>query len=149
VVNQFSGTEFANRRFVVFINRLVNQGNTPLVERMVSFTQKRHELILENLANVSTPGYEQKDLDLDKFQKSLRERVALREKYGPGQVNFGDISGDIENPQSGILFHDRNNRSMEGLMANLSSNGLRHQMYVELLRKQYNSMQSALKERVE
>lgn len=133
----------------MFINRLVNQGNAPLVERMLSFTQKRHELILENLANVSTPGYEQKDLDLDKFQGQLRERVAERAKYGPGQVTFDDLSGQIDNPRSGILFHDRNNRSMESLMANLSSNGLRHQMYVELLRKQYNSMQSALKERVE
>lgn len=133
----------------MFINRLVNQGNAPLVERMLSFTQKRQELILENLANVSVPGYDNKDLDLDKFQKQLRERVAERDRYGPGQVSFDDLAGQIENPRSGILFHDRNNRSMERIMANMSSNGLRHQMYVELLRKQYGSMQMALKERVE
>ena len=46
-------------------------------------------------------------------------------------------------------FHDRGNRSIEQLMADMSSNGLRHNMYVELLRKQYSSLQSAIKERVD
>ena len=52
----------------MFIERLLNQGNAPLLEQMLKFTAARHRLIAENIVNVDTPGYRQKDLSLDKFQ---------------------------------------------------------------------------------
>ncbi|MFT3786061.1 MAG: hypothetical protein QM770_07835 [Tepidisphaeraceae bacterium] len=131
----------------MFIDRLVNQGNTPLLEKMLSFTEARARLIGENVANISVPGYRTKDISMSAFQKKLRERVAHRD--ASGNVKFDDIVAQIDQPGKGIVFHDKNNRSIEQIMTDMSSNGLRHNMYVELLRKQYNSIQSALKERVE
>jgi flagellar basal-body rod protein FlgB len=138
----------------MFIERLVNQGNAPLVERMLAFTQKRHELIADAIANVSTPGYVRKDLDESGFQKLLLARVAERTRRGPGAVGFDDLKpgtrGVAEAIESGrgVLFHDRQPRSVEQLMSDLSSNALKHNMYVELLRNQYSSIQNALRERV-
>lgn len=54
----------------------------------------------------------------------------------------------IENPTAGILFHDRNNRSMEHLMSDAAKNALFHNMMTELLRRQFASIETALKERV-
>jgi len=132
----------------MFIDRLLNQGNASLLEQMVRFTQSRHRLLAEDIVNISTPYYKQKDLSVERFQKLLSERVDDRDKAAPGAVGFGDIEAQIENPQNNILFHDRNNRSVEQLMSDQAQNALMHNLMTELLRKQFDSIQSALKERV-
>jgi len=132
----------------MLIDRLINQTNGPLLERVVQFTAKRHELIAENIANADTPGYRQKDLSVDKFNESLRRRLEVRREAAPGTVGYSDIGFDVENPTSSILFHDGNNRSMEQLMSDMAKNALTHNMAIELLRRQFNSLENALKERV-
>jgi flagellar basal-body rod protein FlgB len=132
----------------MFIDRLLNEGNAPLLEQMLRFTAQRHELIAENVANVDTPNYRQKDLSTEKFQTLLRERVEQRDSSPPGSVSFDDIGVDVENPRRNILFHDGNNRSMEQLMSDSAKNALMHNMVVELLRKQFGALEMALKERV-
>ena len=132
----------------MFIDRLLNQGPNPVLEQMLRFTEARQELIADNIANVSTPDYRQKDLSVEKFQQALRDRVEQRQFSGPGAVRFDDIESDVENPRAGILFHDGNNRSMEQLMTDNAKNALMHNLVVELLRRQYQTMDMALKERV-
>lgn len=132
----------------MFLNRLLNQGNAPVLEQLLKFTAHRHKLIAENVVNLSTPEYRQKDLSLEKFQDMLRDRVASRRQAGPGAVGFADIGGEMEEPERGILFHDGANRSMEQLMSDQAKNAMMHNLVVELLRKQFSSMEAALKERV-
>lgn len=132
----------------MFIERLLNQGNAPLLERVANFTSARHRLIGENIVNLETPGYKQKDLSLEKFQALLRQRVADKRSSPPGTVGFADVDAQIEHPQAGILAHDGNNRSVEQLMSDQTKNALMHNLVVELLRKQFASLESALKERV-
>ena len=132
----------------MFVERLLNQGNAPLLEQMLKFTASRHRLIAENVVNVSTPGYRQKDLDLDKFQAMLRNRVRDRESAAPGSLGFGDIVGDVQHPTRNILFHDGGNRSMEQLVTDQAKNAMMHNLVVELLRKQYQSLENALQERI-
>jgi flagellar basal-body rod protein FlgB len=132
----------------MFIDRLINQGNIPLLEQMVRFTAARARVLGENITNISTPNYQQKDLSLDNFQQELRDRVALRKDAGPGEIRFEGIEKPIESPDRNILFHDRNNRSVEKLMSDWEQNAMSHNLMTELLRKQFSSIQDALKERV-
>ena len=132
----------------MFVQRLLNQGNAPLLEQMLKFTAARHNLIAENVVNASTPGYRQKDLSLGKFQSMLRDRVRERQSAAPGSIAFSDIEAEIETPTRGILFHDGNNRSMEQLMSASAKNALMHNLVVELLRKQFQALEMALKERI-
>ena len=132
----------------MFIDKMLNQTNAPLLEQMVKFTETRHRVLAENIVNASTPGYIQKDVSLPGFQQMLQERVAKRAESAPGTVSFDDINAEIENPRRGILFHDGNNRSMEQLMSDQAKNALLHNMVVELLKKQYSAMENALRERV-
>lgn len=132
----------------MFIERLLNQGNAPLLEQMVKFTQARARLLGENIVNITTPNYRQKDLSVDKFQELLRDRVDERSEAAPGTVGFSDVSTEIENPNRNILFHDRNNRSVEQIVSDQAQNALMHNLMTELLRKQFDQIQSALKERV-
>jgi flagellar basal-body rod protein FlgB len=132
----------------MFIDRLLNQGNAPLLEQVVQFSSKRHRLIAENIANVDTPGYRQKDLSVERFQSLLRDRIETRRQAPPGSVGFGDISSEATNPTRNILFHDRNNRSMEQLATDLAKNAMMHNLAVELLRKQFMGLEAALRERI-
>ena len=132
----------------MFLQRLMNQTNGPILEQVLEFTAARHRLIAENMANVDTPGYLQKDLDAKKFQRLLRDRVEHRSEVPPGQSGFEDISSEVEHPRRGILFHDGNNRSMEQLTSDLAKNAMLHNMVIEMLRKQFAQMDMALKERV-
>ena len=132
----------------MFMERLMNQTNGPLLEQVLEFTAARHRLIAENMANVDTPGYRQKDLDVDRFQGMLRDRVEQRDSSPPGSVGFEDITAEVRNPTDGILFHDGNNRSMERLVSDQAKNAMLHNMVVEMLRKQFQQMELALKEKV-
>ena len=129
----------------MFINRLMNQGPEPVLEQMLRFTEAREGLIAGNIANASTPGYRQKDLSVEKFQQLLRDRVGKQQVSGLGTVDFDDVSSEVEQPSNGILFHDGNNRSMEQLMTDNAKNALMHNLVVELLRQQYQTMNMALK----
>ncbi len=130
----------------MFINRLMNQGPEPVLEQMLRFTEVREGYLADNIANASTPGYKQKDLSVDKFQQLLRDRLGKQDGEGLGAGQMDDVPAAVENPTSGILFHDGNNRSMEQLMTDNAKNALMHNLVVELLRRQYQTMSMALKE---
>ena len=71
----------------MFIERLLNQGNAPLLEQMLQFTAARHRLIAENIANVDTPGYRQKDLSRREVPgDAARARRPARATPPPGSV---------------------------------------------------------------
>jgi flagellar basal-body rod protein FlgB len=130
----------------MLIEGLMNRGNGALLEQVVNFAAQRHKLLLENIANVDTPGYRQKDLSVARFSSMLREHVDERRRHGV--ASFDDMSSEVENPVRGILFHDRNNRSMEQLSTDLAKNAMMHNLAIELLRKQFQQMDMALKEKV-
>jgi flagellar basal-body rod protein FlgB len=129
----------------MFIERLLNQDDLPLMEQTIRFSAAREKLIAENVANISTPGYQQKDLSVDKFQQMLRERTQERDDSPPGSVQFEDVMGEATNPAKNILFHDGSNRSVEQLMAAGAKNALLHNTMIELLRKQIGEIEMALK----
>jgi len=128
------------------IEGLMNRGNGALLEQVINFASQRHKLILDNIANADTPGYRQKDLTVERFSSMLRERVEQRRQTGV--ADFEELDSSVENPTRGILFHDRNNRSMEQLATDLAKNAMMHNLAIELLRKQFLQMEMALKERV-
>ena len=130
----------------MFIERLLNQDGTPVLEQMLHFTAARHRLIAQNVVNISTPGYRQVDLSLEKFQKVLAERV--NQSAGESEESFSDLTAEVETPRRGILFHDGQTRSMEQLMSDQAKNALMHNLAIELLRRQFQTMETALKERL-
>src|SRR5690242_14073420 len=129
----------------MFIERLFNQDSTPVLEKMLQFTADRQKLIAENIVNISTPGYRQKDLSLEKFQSMMQERIEQRDEHPLGDTSFDDVEPEVEEPDRGMLFHDGANRSTEQLMSDQAKNALMHNVAVELLRKQFQTLELALK----
>jgi len=131
----------------MLIDRWINDGSAPVLEQMLRFTAARHRLIAENVVNISTPGYRQKDLSLERFQKMLADRAEQARSLAPGATRFDDIVGQSGDPHRGVLFHDGQNRSMEQLMSDQAKNALMHNLAIELLRRQFQTIETALKER--
>jgi len=142
------------------IQGMFEVGAMPALERMVQFTSQRHQLITHNIANLSTPNFTPRDLDPASFQETLGEAIDRR-REGPGMFNapleprdtadirFHDrgLSARPENPGRNILFHDRNNRSMEHQMQDLAENAMAHNAAMEMLKNQFDLLQSTIRER--
>ena len=128
------------------LDRLFNSAQIPLLEQNVRFAQARERVLADDIVNLDTPNYTPKDLSLEGFHKLLSERAEGGTPSGGGDGL--DDALKAEPADDNILFHDRNNRSVEQLMADNANNALMHNMMIELMRKQFAQIQEALKERV-
>lgn len=45
------------------------------LEQTLSFTERRHEILAGNIANMSTPDYRSRDLDVSEFQSELAKSI--------------------------------------------------------------------------
>ncbi len=143
------------------IDGMFDHGSMPALERLVQFTSQRHRMILHNVANISTPNFRPKELSVDSFQQALGEAIDARR----GKVNSSNLPFEVPDTKQirftpdgvelkpdfnreNILFHDRNDRSIEHQMKDLAENTITHNMGLSLLRSHYQLMESAIRERV-
>ena len=143
------------------IEGMFNDGAMPALERTVQFTAQRHKLLSHNVANISTPQYQPVDLDTDAFQAELGRAIDERRERtgGPNgplnlqdtrQLDFRPHGIDVEPRRSNhnILFHDRNNRSLERLMQHVAENAGVHNTALDILHNEFQLMETAIRERV-
>ena len=127
----------------MFIDRLINQGPMSMLEQSVKFTEARSDVLSEDIVNLDTPNYLQKDLSTDRFQQMLRDKADHPDETATD--TNADYSADEDFTNDNVLFHDRNNRSVEKLMSDHAQNALMHNLMTELLRKQFADIQEAIK----
>jgi flagellar basal-body rod protein FlgB len=132
----------------------------PALEATAVFTERRHRLIAENVANIGVPDYKAKRLDLGAFQKALGEALDRRGHDPRRPLRLNDGRQIRTNPQGGleltpreypvqnILFHDGTNLSVEKQMADLAENALVHDMTNNLLRFHYDWLRTAIRGRL-
>jgi flagellar basal-body rod protein FlgB len=126
----------------MIIDSMFGRGTVPVIEQMLKFTSARQQLLQEDVANIDTPGYRQKDLSLSRFQRALAGQIATPGGFEQG----GTPVGAAEQPASYIMFHDGNNRSAEQLMTDGVKNAMMHNLMIELLRQQFSVLETALKD---
>ena len=127
------------------------------LERSMQFMSARQRLLAGNLANVETPGYRPVDVDPRRFQGALAEALESPARAPDGGLAFADAapveftrSGAILEPEvlaDNILFHDGGDRSVERLMQRLTENAYAFRVASQLLRGQFDTLNSAIRER--
>src|SRR5438876_8493228 len=135
-----------------FITSITQRDSLPLVEAMVAFTERRHNVLAENIANIDTPGYRTRQLDPAAFQAELR-RAAADGTSAAGARSAGSrmrtAATDVQTePAENLMFQDGTNARIERQMAMLAENALAHQTSVELMRSAYATLTSAIRGRV-
>ena len=141
----------------MFISNLGEVGATPALVKTLAFNEARLEMIAENVANASTPGYRTKQLDERAFQRSLREALDRRTKtpHKPFSVRSGtevetndygllDVTPSFR-PAENALFHDGTNMSIEKQMADLAETNMMHELATTLLRGRVDGMRKAIR----
>ena len=143
----------------MFISTITDRGATPGLVKTVAFTQERLKMIAENVANMHTPGYRTKQLDVAGFQRALGDAFAQqREHRGSGRpftVENGDqVRTDEQGrlrvtpslrPSRNVLAHDGTNMSIERQMADLAETGMTNDLATTLLRGKYDGLRKAIR----
>lgn len=140
---------------------LFNSGSIKTLERVAQFTGKRHNLIAHNIANLSTPNFQPRDLDTDSFQATLAKAHEKRRHQIGGmnqelkvkdtrELQFSENQTTIKPgfANKNIMFHDRNNRSLEHTMQNLAENTMTHNAALDMLKSQFTLLRTAIREKV-
>lgn len=124
---------------------------------MLTFNESRLRMLSENIANVHTPGYRAKQLDVRGFQRALREALDARggDPRKPFVVKGGNEVRTMEDgrlrvtpsryPVRNLLFHDNTNLSLEQQMSDLAKTGMMHELVTSLLRGRYEGLRKAIR----
>jgi len=143
------------------INRMLDSGAMPALERLIQFTAARQNVLADNIANLSTPYYKPRDLSPRAFQAQLakaidRRRAGANPTAGPldlkdtRQIAFKRDGLEVKAGDSNenILFHDENNRDLDRIMQRLAENTMAHNTAIELMRSELSILETAIRERM-
>lgn len=143
----------------MFISSITNGGATPALVATMAYTQMRHGVIAENVANWGNPNYKTKRLDPGRFQKSLADALKRHQnRKDPFELPATDQFHQDEHgllkvtptttPVENLLFHDGTNMSMERQMADLAENAMMHEMASTVLRGYFDGARKAIRGRL-
>jgi flagellar basal-body rod protein FlgB len=143
------------------IDGVTNSGSLPVLERLLQFTGQRHRIITNNIANLSTPGFQPADVSVTEFQEHLGKAIDAR------RSDFGEASGPLHmqstreiefqpttmelHPQAvgdNMLFHDGNDRDVERTMQDLVENFMTYRAAAQLIKSRFESLAVAIRERM-
>ncbi|MDA1013372.1 MAG: flagellar basal body rod protein FlgB [Planctomycetota bacterium] len=144
------------------LNGLLQSTTVPLLEKAAAFGERRHEVLVGNLANVETPGYRTKDLPVEDFERALSDAVALRhQQQKPSDLGltsaghaqaiddlFGsDLYHASTNSPKNVTFQDGGNRSIEHEITEMTKNVMRQRMAIDVMNAQMEMLQMVISER--
>lgn len=144
------------------INGVFNSTSIPLLEQVVRFSEERHKVLAGNVANIDTPGYQPRDLPVEKFQQALQDAIASRQSAQQQSAGMPDatqaakpvdqfFTPDLFQSHTAaaqnITFQDGNNRSVEWGMMELQKNSGMQRFAIEVITSQLNMLQSVISER--
>jgi flagellar basal-body rod protein FlgB len=142
----------------MLLDDVTNSGSIPLLEKTLAFAEARQKMIATNIANIMTPGYRTKQLDVKGFQAALKDAARRREEHG-GALEMShtdelrqDEQGHLqvtpgEEPTENTLFHDGTNARIERQMASLAENTMMYQMATEMLKGDLEKISRAIRGR--
>lgn len=139
------------------MNGLLGDKTMAALEQMASFTQARQKVIAENIANVDTPDYQHKRVDLGSFQQALAKALTQRgDAASVRQVTTDQVQRDTAGnmvlrpatePADNLTFHDGTNNRIETEMAEMSRNQILHQIATDMLARKYRNLDAAIRGR--
>lgn len=138
------------------IESLFQQTLVPVLEQVMTFAQRRHNILAGNVANIDTPGYRARDISLEQFQDDLKAAISRRDKPPAMRLLGGDdfdqplgpmIAG-LANDAKTILRHDENSVNIEEQVSEMAKNRILHNTALTILMQQFRMLQTAIRERL-
>ncbi len=134
---------------------LFNTTAIPVLEKVVGFTEARHNVLAGNIANLDTPGYRAADLSETQFQGRLKEAIQTQRERGTSRAGSPGATPDEEDPFAGLhdtmkslLYHDESDNDLERQVTELTKNQMQFNLAVTIMTNQFRLLQSAISEQV-
>ena len=132
----------------------LSNSSLPALEQTAVFSQKRHQLLAGNLANLDTPDYKTRDLSLTEFQTQLKAITNPSKSnttiYVPGKgqqpITQQQALEKARDVSKQILYHDGGDVSLEEQVTEISKNQIMHNTAIALMRSQFQTLQVAIRE---
>ena len=140
------------------IEGVTNGLDLPVLERVIQFAARRQDIIVNNIANISTPDFRPVDVSTSEFQSQLGDAIDQRRGRGGGdlplqstrevQVTEGGLQLNPGPSGDNLLFHDGNDRDLERIMQDLVQNFLVFRTTSELLQNRFDILNTAIRGRI-
>ncbi|MEM1068772.1 MAG: flagellar basal body protein [Planctomycetota bacterium] len=128
---------------------IFNQSTIPALEQTMAFAQRRQEILAGNVANLDTPDYRTRDLDVGDFQNALAESIQAAESR-PASIHpttRDDLFAGPRKATEQVVFHDGSDISMEQQVKEIAKNQHLHSLAVTTMRSQFALLRAAITER--
>lgn len=130
----------------------VESTTIPILEKVVGFAQSRHTVLVGNLANSDTPGYQVRDLSRGTFQERLRELIESRNTPYASSVervdNYDSAMQEVKDSMKTIMYHDKSDVGVEQQVLEISKNQTLHNMAIAIMQNQFQLLNVAISERI-
>ena len=130
---------------------IFNQTTIPALEQTLSFSERRHELLAGNVANIDTPEYRSRDLDVGDFQAALADSIESSKRTSPVQsmnvTTRDDIYSGPRSAMEQVVFHDGSDVSLEHQVTEIAKNQHMHSLAITTMRSQFSLLRAAITER--
>lgn len=142
----------------MWLDRLLNSPARSAIELAARYAERRHQVLVENVANIDTPDYQEKRLDPQRFQAALRDALAAQRGPAAGDLVLNDrqvrtdaggrmeVTPDVE-PAENVLFHDGTNARFESLMTEVQENAMNYDLVTSMLKSRFDSLLTAIRGR--
>ena len=114
----------------------------------LEYTNRRHEVLTKNVANMETPGYKALDVSFDDFLRPAKAAAfdVTQAPLTPGAP--GDPRARIVYAADGAPRSDGNDVNLDRQMARLAENTLFNHTLVQLLASRFSTVKQAISGRV-
>lgn len=138
------------------LQNLFSGTTIPVLEQVTRFNQIRHNVLAGNIANLDTPGYRTRDVDVGEFRKQLGELIEARHRpasrYGQSgsyhtTARQGLSAKELDDPKT-ILRHDGANVGVEYEVSEMVKNQMEHNLALSIMGSQFRLLLTAISERV-
>lgn len=143
----------------MWLDRALESRTATALALSAQYAEQRHQVLVENAANIDTPGYQTRRLDAGEFQGALRDALQRsREKSSAGLElrSSAQVTTDragrlavhpVEQPAQNVLFHDGSNARLETLLGEVQKNALGYNMSLSMLKGKFERLLAAIRGR--
>ena len=120
----------------------------PALEHSLNFSQRRHDLLAGNLANLDTPDYQSRDLSVENFHDALADSIEAGTNPATlSATTRDDAAYGPRDAMEQVVFHDGSDVSMEHQVTELAKNQHLHSLAITTMRSQFALLRAAITER--
>lgn len=121
------------------VNRIFSR-TINLLEKILDFRAKRHNILVSNISNVDTPRYKAKDITFeDQLKKVIGDNAHLKRtnvNHLPiNSENFNEIKPNIISSPSTLMREDLNTVDIDKEMTKLAENNIMYNASADIISK--------------